>query len=326
MDDPAAFHALMLFAAVNDDRFSGRIIPGMRSLHHRLEAVKLINDRLDSPDPNVKLSKSTIYTVSRLHVLEKQFKAVGNDEVHTSGVQRLVVLFGGLHKLAEAYPSVTVMVYLSALVTPGMLRSASPSLYGNGDQNTDMSHERYALASELLDFLEQLSSDGKNHYRKCALVKSTTGNTGPICKLLTTSATAKPGFAEHTRHAIMFLNNQLRLSSILHTHLAILAIQSSEDLTMLVQHLRWILSYERLWRTSIRLFHYLLIQNAETENLANPDLAWKVLRLSDGLKLLPPETREELREVLLGVLSGASTMDELDIGAIRAQLTPYLTG
>src|SRR5271163_2012320 len=58
LSDPAAFHAIMLMAAINRDRLVGRSLPGLRALYHRVEAIRLINERLDSKDPEVYLSES----------------------------------------------------------------------------------------------------------------------------------------------------------------------------------------------------------------------------------------------------------------------------
>ena len=326
MHDEAAFHAMMLFAAVNDDRRSGRMLPGMRSLHHRIEAVKLINERLDSPDPAMYLSESTMYTVSRLHVLEKHWKAIGDDEVHTSGVHKLLVLYGGLHKLSRERPALTTVIYLSALVTPGMLRSASPALYGITTTTFTRHQEQEALARELLEFLEEMTAKGQRHYDACALVKSTTGNTGPICRLLTASPSTSRVLPEHTQSAMLRLQNQLRLACTIQFHLSILSINSQAAFAAIVDHLRWILTLERLWRTSLRLMHYLLIQDPSTTNLGYPELVFKVLRLTDAVKLLPEDTQESLRDAMLGVLSGVNGTDAIDMGIVRRELAPYLLG
>ena len=324
MHDEAAFHALMLFAAVNDDRRSGRMLPGMRSLHHRIEAVKLINERLDSPDPAMYLSESTMYTVSRLHVLEKHWQALGDDEVHTSGVHKLLVLYGGLHKLSRERPELTTVIYLSALVTPGMLRSASPALYGIVKNTFTRQQEEDALARELLEFLEEMIAKGKQHYDACAMVKSTAGNTGPICRLLTAPPSTSKSLPEHTQCAMLALQDQLRLACTIQFHLSILSITSREHFIAIVHHLQWILSLERLWRTSLRLMHYLLVQDSSTTNLAYPELVFKVLRLTDAVKLLPENTRESLRDAMLGILSGVNSPDAIDMGTVRRELAPYL--
>lgn len=316
----------MLLASITHDRLCGRSLPGIRSLWHRVEAIKLVNERLDSPDPSVSLSDTTIYTVSRLHVLEKQYNALANNEVHTSGIHRLIVQSGGLTRLSQQHPSIEIMVYLSALVTPGMLRSAAPTLYQPDSRKTTIQEEKCILATELLAFLTDMTARGKLYSEMCTTVKDAIANTGPICKLLSHRLPVSSTLSEHAQKAMAYVNDRLRLACTLHLHCGYLLIESETGFASLVRHVEWVLSHEKLWRRSIRLMHYLLVQNETSANLAAPEMAWKVLRLAEATKLLSIPTAEKLFDALLGVLSGADGTEAIDLQSIKDELVPFMNG
>jgi hypothetical protein len=68
LSDPAAFNSNMLMASISLDRISGHSLSGMRALRHRIEAIRLINEKL--ADPSDCISATTIYTVTILVCLE----------------------------------------------------------------------------------------------------------------------------------------------------------------------------------------------------------------------------------------------------------------
>jgi hypothetical protein len=78
LSDPAAFHANMLMASISMDRISGHSLSGVRALRHRIEAIRLINEKL--ADPADCVSAGTIYTVTVLTCLEHNWGAVGSHE------------------------------------------------------------------------------------------------------------------------------------------------------------------------------------------------------------------------------------------------------
>lgn len=64
MQDPAAFRSLMAYVGCMRDEMLGRV-PGPEALSHKLEAIKLVNERLSS-------GRFDDYTISAVNVLWTQ--------------------------------------------------------------------------------------------------------------------------------------------------------------------------------------------------------------------------------------------------------------
>ena len=110
LQDPAPFHALMAVSAFAQHRLY-KTVPGPEALSHKLEAIRIINERLSRDELEVSTIRAvellwTLEVLSILSFLIKRYltlQALFDDEkklqAHLDGLQQMIIRKGGIPSL-----------------------------------------------------------------------------------------------------------------------------------------------------------------------------------------------------------------------------------
>lgn len=313
--DPAAFHANMLMASINLDMLSGRSLPGMRALRHRVEAIRLINERLAVPVKH--MDESTIYTIIVLTCLEHIWGAIGRAEVHDGGLERVLIQCGGL-KALRRYPLLEHTLYSIALVTPKMLSFGAPDLYSEDEVHYSPRDERRAMATQLMDLLQSTLS--RAHSWPLSMLVFAFQPGSPLHEILISPAydLSKP-ISRHGSEAA----ERSRLSILLHFHCMLMKLPEHAEIIKLVGKLNNIIREAWIWRNSLPMVQYMIVKAEFSAGLENVDLAWHVLRLVEICASLSKETYSNVKDYLFFLLSQSGNCPRLDLQAIQRDLDAY---
>jgi len=325
LKDPAPFHCAMLVAANTLARLSGQSLPGLRVLYHRIEAIRLINERFArfnihdnaqhlSRDQEGCLSETSILAVMLLTGFElKKWQLIGKQEVQATGFQQLLVLKGGLKALGQ-HPVLETALYGIVLMTPSMMAAASPALYQTGQPHLDGILEQHALAVELMEFLTTTVVSEKQNSVPFSMLEFAFEPGSSMQQLML----SPPQMEGVYKDEAAILKERLRASVLFYVHCLIGAQKLPEDRLTLVNHLKWLIHREWIWKKSLRMLNWMLINKEETDGLADSDSAWRAMRLVNALFLLQG-TQGMVQEYLLGLLSGERRVS-LDLERVSKEL------
>jgi Fungal specific transcription factor domain len=310
--DPAAFHTNMLLASIHLDLINSRTLPGMRALRHRVEAIRLINERLGKPIEM--MEQSTIYTIIALTCLQYVWGAVGSAEVHDGGLQRLLIKCGGL-KALRRYPLLEHTLYSVALVTPRMLSFASPDLYSEDEIHWTPEEERRAVSRELLELLHSIKS--REQSWPIAMLAFAFKPGSPLQNLLVSpTSDVIPSAASHTIEAA----ERSRLSILLHFHCILMRLPEHAEIIKWARKLNKLIRDAWIWQNSLTMVQYMIVQAEDSIGLEDPDLAWQVIRLVEVSALLPRDTYIKMKDYMFALLSQSMSPPKLDLQSIKRDL------
>lgn len=311
--DAAAFHTNMLLATVNLDLLKGRTLPGMRALGHRVEAIRLINERL--AEPIEKMEQSTIYTIIVLTCLQYVWRAVGSEEVRDGGLQQLLIKCGGL-KALRRYPLLEHTLYGVALVTPRMLSFASPDLYSEDEIRLTPEDERRAVSGELLELLHSIKT--RDHSWPISMLAFAFQPSSLLQNLIVSpTSDVLPSAADHTREAA----ERARLSILLHFHCILARLPEHAEIIKLARKLNNLIRDAWIWQNSLTMVQYMIVKAEDSAGIEDPDLAWQVMRLVEISALLAKETYNNMKEYMFALLSQSTSPPKLDLQLIQRDLS-----
>ena len=310
--DPAAFHANMLMACINLDMLNGHTLPGMRALRHRVEAVRLINERLAVPMKQ--LDESTIYTIIVLTCLEHIWGAVGHKEVHSGGLDQVLIRCGGLKALRQ-FPLLEHTLYSICLVTPQMISLSDPDLFSKDRLHYTQQDERRSMASELVELL--VSTISREHSWPLSMLAFAFQPGSPLHGTLMSAANdlSTPN-ARHSSEAA----ERSHLSILLHFHSILMRLPEHVEIVKLVRRLTNLNRDAWIWQNSLVMAQYMIVKAEDSAAIEDVNLAWHVLRLVEVCALLPDETYCNVKHYLFSVLSQSGSYPKLDLQKIQKEL------
>ena len=314
ISDPAPFHALLLVASIYLDHLRGLPPQGDRSAWHRLEAVRLINQRLG--DPAERSREGTLHAVALMASVERLWGT--GHEVHVAGLHQLVVEMGGLAAL-RSFPRLECTLFAFGLTTPGIAQLGNLVFSGSRQRGLSPAQEREMLASEFWSFFADVvvhSVSSPHLLGSCAQVVKPGSAMYNLLTAPTWHATPL-----HPPHSVS-IHERIRLNTLIYLHCTLLQAQGAADLKENVKHLWWLLRRERIWKGSLRMLQYLLVKEEMSVRLRDPDLAWKSLRLLSVAEWLSPSSFNNLKIYLLNLLSGGDQGTALDLDQVRDEIFP----
>lgn len=315
LSDPAAFHAVMILTAMHRGRMYGRCLPGMRVLWHRIEAIRIINARFRTQDLDQCLSEGSIFAVMVLSGAEKQWNAIGDREVETTGLRQLVIQKGGLKALHQQCPELELALYGLALLTPGMINPGLPALYEPSLPHCTRPQEQRLLAQELLDFLSLVNVTAEEQSgMHTDLIFAFAPDTA-LHQLLASPRRISGIY----QNKMEIVQARLRGAILVYVHWMVLQSRDRKDLLNFSEHLRFVVRLEWLWKDSLRMLQWLLIKDQESTKLANHSVAWKTFRLVNTISTLDVATQSTIRDFLFGLLS-ILPLREIDMKSVEDQL------
>lgn len=316
--DPAAFNAFMIITNSVRDRLAGRNLPGVRVIRHRIEAIRIINERFRTQDLDACLSETSIFTVMLLTGMEKQWSVVG-DEPEATGLRQLLVQKGGLKVLRQQHPVLELALYGLALLTPRMLDPGLPALYESGQPHYDTLQEHHALVGEFLGFLTLVDTKARQNASHYLPLHSTFAPGTTMHELLI----SPPESFGILSNKMTVVSDRLRAGVIFYVHCMFAHSSKPEGLAAFLKHLKSIIRLNWIWEKSLRMFQWMLIKDQQSAILANPNNAWMAFRFVSTMCLLSDATQKAVYESLLGLLSGTPTLS-IDIKRIGDELEPIV--
>jgi hypothetical protein len=312
INDPAAFHALMLTACTYFDHLRGLPPRGARSVWHRLEAVTLLNRRLGSSAE--RNTEGTLHAVALMASIEHKWGT--GHEVHVAGLHKLVVDLGGFAGLRN-HPRLESTLFGFGLTNPAIAQLGSLAFCKSGQARLSSVQERNILVSEFWDFLTETIVHSISSPR---LFQSS-------AQIVTPGSAIYNLLAASTWHATPLrpnisvrLHERARLSSLIYLQCTLLQTRGQADLDEFVRRMRWLLRCEGDWKDSLRMFQGMLVMEEKVARLRDSDLAWKSLRLLTVVEWLSPSSFDAIKKYLLALLSGGEWETALDVDRIREEV------
>ena len=313
--DPAAFHANMLMASINVDMLNGRSLPGMRALRHRVEAIRLINERLAVPTKH--LDESTIYTIIALTCLEHIWGAIGHNEVHGGGLEHVLIKCGGLKALRK-YPLLEHTLYSICLVAPRVLSLGSLGLYSEDQSHHSPRDERRAMATELMELLQ--STISRSHSWPLSMLAFAFQPGSPLYETMMSPAyELSKSNTNHSSEAA----ERSHLSILLRFHCMLSRLPEQGEIVKLVSKLNILIRDAWVWQNSLAMVQYMIVKADDSAGLEDVNLAWHVLRLVEICGLLSTKTYRNVKQYLFTLLSQSERYPDLDLQAIQRDLDAH---
>jgi len=306
LTDPAAFHSLMIISTLRQGQLVGKTVPGMSALWHRVEALRLIKERIDSGDMNKCTSEGSIYAVMCLMGIGAQWNAVDQNEFDSSALNRLILHKGGLSVVG---PVLEMSLFGMAVLNPGMLRS---DLYTVTELSTSdqQDKETKALLYSLLGFIRGISNLSTKSAKTLSRVQAMFAP-GTASYTLLTYTPDHPGVYDDRQQ---MLRKRLRQHIVLYT-LSTLLYASAFEVEDFLQHLRFVLQHSSIWKQSLRMFDWALIADVARGALRNSLRSWQSYEMLSAVHELEEHLQNDLVGYCLDLLTGkpheVSTVNEL---------------
>ena len=310
--DPAAFHTNMLLASINLDLLSGNTLPGMRALRHRVEAVRLINERLAVSTKH--LGESTIYTIIVLTTLEHIWGAIGRKEVYSEGLDQVLIKCGGLKALRK-FPLLEHVLYSICVVNSQLISLSDPDLFSEDQSHSSQQDECRSMANELVQLL--YSTIAREYSWPLSMLAFAFQPGSPLHETLMSPAfyLSKPNVPHSSEAA-----ERSRLSILLHFHSILMRLPEHVDIVKLVRKLTNLNRDAWIWQKSVVMAQYMIVKAEDSAAIEDANLAWHVLRLVEVCALLSDETYSNVKHYLFSVLSQSGSYPSLDLQKIQREL------
>jgi hypothetical protein len=310
--DPAAFHANMLMASINLDILKNRSLPGMRALRHRVEAVRLINERLAVPTKY--LDESTLYTIITLTGLEQIWGAIGHNEVHSGSLEQVLIKCGGLKALRK-YPLLEHTLYSICLVVPKILSFGILGLYSGDNPHHSPREERRAVAAELVELLQSTTS--RSHSWPLSMLAFAFQPGSPLHETMMSPAyDLSKSNSRHSSEAA----ERSHLAILLRFHCVLRRLPEHAEVIKLVAKLNALIRDAWIWQNSLAMVQYMIVKADDSAGLEAVSLAWHVLRLVEICGLLSNATYQHVKQYLFILLCQSEDYPRLDLQAIQREL------
>ena len=297
LSDPAAFHSLMVISTLRQGQLAGKSLPGINALWHRVEALRIVNERIDSGDMEKCTSEGSIYAVSCLMGIGAGWNAVDQDEFDSSALNRLVLYRGGFQVLSQAHPVLEMSLYGLAVLTPGFLRSdlyTVNELTAADQQGQDTKGPLYSL----LGFVRGISNLKTKSPTALERVQAMFVP-GTATYSLLSHTPDHPGVVEGRQH---ILRKRLRQHILLYTF-CILLYASPFQIEDFWHHLQFVLRHNSIWQHSLRMFDWALIADVQRGALMFPAQAWQSYEMLCATYCLEEELQIDLVSYCLDLLS-----------------------
>lgn len=296
--DPAAFHSLMIISTIRQGQVAGKTVPGMSALWHRVEALRLIKERIDSGDMDKCTSEGSIYAVMVLMGIGAQWNAVDQNEFDSCALNRLILYKGGLSTVSQAHPVLEMSLYGMAVLTPGLLRSDLYTVNELSASNQQCQDTKVLLYS-LLGFVRGTSGlkDKSTTALSCAQAAFAPG--GPLYSLLTYTPD-HPGFNDDRQQMV---RKRLRQHIMLYTF-SILLYASPFQVEEFIHHLQFVMRHASIWQHSLRMFDWALVADIPRGALMFPAQAWQSYEMLCAVHCLAEDLQNDLVGYCLDLLTG----------------------
>jgi len=314
LTDPAAFHSLMILSTLRQGQIAGKTLPGMSALWHRIEALRLIKERIESGDMDKCTSEGSIYAVMCLMGIGAGWNAVDQNEFDSSALNRLVLLKGGLSVLSQAHPVLEMSLFGMAVLTPGLLRS---DLYTVNELSVtnQQGQDAKVLLYSLLGFLRGTSGLRRKSPSALGRVQAMFAPGTPTYSLLTYTPD-HPGVYDHRQQ---ILRKRLRQHIMLYTF-SVLLYASPYQVEEFVEHLQFVLRHSGIWQHSLRMFGWALIADVPKGALMFPAQAWQSYEMLCAVHCLEEDLQNDIVDYCLNLLTGevqaSQSVNEL-MGRVR---------
>jgi hypothetical protein len=297
------------------DMLQGRSLPGMRALRHRVEAIRLINERLAAPMKH--LDESTIYTIITLTCLEHIWGAIGHKEVHGGGLEQALIKCGGLKALRK-YPLLEHVLYSICLVAPRVLSLGSLGLYSGDQSYHSRREERRAMATELMELLK--STISRSHSWPLSMLAFAFQPGSPLYETMMSPAYERS--TSNTGHSSEAAERS-HLSILFCFHCMLSRLPDQGEIFKLVSKLNTLIRDAWVWQNSLAMAQYMIVKADNSAGLGDVNLAWHVLRLVEICGLLSTKTYSNMKQYLFALLSQLDRYPSLDLRAIQRDLDAH---
>lgn len=314
LTDPAAFHSLMIISTQRKDQLAGQTLLGMNNLWHKVEATRLIKERLEGGDISKCIDAGTIYAVMCCVGISAQWNAVEMHEFSASALEKLIIQRGGLKDISETDPVLETSLFGMAVINPGLFRS---DLYTipNPDLLEQPQDGRVLLYS-LLGFVRATDGLSEKMPETMARIQAVFG-----------PGTAAFGLLSYTPDMPGILDDrQKRLQMRLQAHIclyvfSLLIYASAFQVQEFLHHLDYVHAHVNVWRNSLRMFAWALVCNIQKGSLMFSMQAWQSYEMLCSGFHVADELKKKLLQYLLALLTGRTqqpkAMDDL-MSEIRA--------
>ena len=295
LKDPAAFHSLMIMSTIKKGQLSGETVPGMNVMWHRVEALRMIKERIDGGDIDQCTSEGSIYAVMVLMGIGNMWNAVDQDEFDRSALNRLILHKGGLSIINQEHPVLETSLFGMAVMNPDMLRS---DLYAvNASSALDRPQDTKSLLYALLGFLRNISGSEKKIPVTLSRLQSMF-SPGTSAHALLTTTTDHPGILNHRQQVIQ---QRLRTHIVLYSF-SVLLWASPYQIEQFINHLQYITGYETIWRRSLRMLAWALVADIPKGSLMFPTQAWQSYEMLCAVQCLSDVLQLQVLEYCLDLL------------------------
>lgn len=303
LTDPAAFHSLMIISTQRKDQIAGQSLPGINNLWHKVEAIRLIKERLESGDISRCTDAGTMYAVMCCIGISAQWNAIDMHEFSAATLEKLIIKRGGLKDISEKDPVLETSLFGMAVINPGFFRSdlytiPNPSLL-------EQPQDGRVLLYSLLGFMRATTGLCEKMPETMARIQARFG-AGTAAFELLSHTPDMPGISNDRQKRL-----QLRLQAHVCVYVFSLLIYASAfQVQEFLHHLDFVYAHVNVWRNSLRMFAWALVCNVQKGSLMFSMQAWQSYEMLCSGFQIPDEMKRKLLLYLLGLMTGRAQPTE----------------